>query len=257
MNVLILNGSPKKRGGASRFISSFVRVLLCGCKVSTESLHKKNSFSEILKKLPCVDAVVLSVPLYVDGIPSHVLEFLEQAEAFCKENNCRFTLYVITNNGFIEGRQNSAHLDMYRCWCDHAGIKWGGGVGVGGGVMLHVISIAYPVTLAFYLLIILLNLISAKPVSADTWISLLENALIYVFLSIGFFYCMVQLARAVRKQETAPNRYTRVMVPSFLFIPMADIFMTLASLFHGRIVFTLLKKDHAASSQENTEMMQT
>lgn len=248
LNVLILNGSPKRKGGASHFFVSLFRFMLCGCKIKTGSLHGENDYSEILAQFSSLDALVLSVPLYVDGIPSHVQKFLEQAETFCIERNCHFTLYVISNNGFIEGRQNQTHLKMYQCWCEHAGIKWGGGIGIGGGVMLHVLSIVYPIILTLYLVSILLNLVCGNCVTSDMWIALFKNVLVYLFLNCGALYCMVRLAWEVRNRKAAPNRYTRVMIPSFLFIPCADIFMALLSLCNGRFIFTLLKKDNDTST---------
>lgn len=244
MNVLILDGSPKKKGGASHFLASLFRSMLFGCQVETKPLHGESNYQNILEQLPFTDSLILSVPLYIDGMPSHVQEFLEQAETFCKQKNCRFTLYVISNNGFIEGRQNRTHLNMYQCWCERSGIRWGGGIGIGGGVMLHVLSIVYPIILAIYLLNILVNFVCGNSVSVDMWMTLLENAMIYVFLNIGVLYCMLRLAWTVRNQKTSPNRYTRVMIPSFLFIPCADVFMILKSLCNGRFIFVLMKKDN-------------
>lgn len=64
---------------------------------------------------------------------------------------------------------------------------------------------------------------------------------------------MARLSINVRKLQQMKNYYTRVMVPAFLFIPMADIFMTISALFNGKIIFTLLKKDtyiHRADSEQ-------
>lgn len=71
----------------------------------------------------------------------------------------------------------------------------------------------------------------------------MENIGIYLFFNCGIFYCMARLSINVRKSQQMKNYYTRVMVPAFLFIPMADIFMTISALFNGKINFTLLKKD--------------
>jgi hypothetical protein len=243
VNVLILNGSPKKKGGASNFFANVFRLMLLGCKTSYESLQNKNNYAKILEQLRDIDALVITVPLYVDAIPSHVQEFLTQAQCYCKQNNCHFTLYVISNNGFIEGIQNKVHLQMYRCWCERTSITWGGGIGIGGGVMLHVLSIVYPIIFTIYILNIVVNLINGNVISGEMWIPLLKNVLIYLFLNSGMIYCMIRLASHLRKQETTKNRYTRVMVPSLLFIVCADIFMFLTSLFNGRFIFSLLKRD--------------
>ena len=244
MKVLILNGSPKKKGGASHFFANVFRLMLCGCITSYESLLSKNNYSRILEQLRNIDALIISAPLYVDAMPSHVLEFLTLAECYCKENDCRFTLYVISNNGFIEGYQNKVHLQMYQCWCERTSVKWGGGIGIGGGVMLHVLSIVYPIIFAVYILNIVLNLISGNEISGAMWLPLLQNVLIYLFLNSGMVYSMIRLSSHVRKKENTKNRFTRAMIPSLLFILVADIFMFLSSLFNGRFIFSLLKRDN-------------
>ena len=110
--------------------------------------------------------------------------------------------------------------------------------------MLHVLSIVYPIIFAVYILNIVLNLISGNEISRAMWLPLLQNVLIYLFLNSGMAYCMIRLSSHVRKQEKSKNRYTRVMVPSFLFILFADFFMFLASIFKGRFIFSLLKRYH-------------
>lgn len=243
MKVLVLNGSPKKRGSTSGLLGRIMGCFLTGCQVQYASIRTKNEYAAILPQLNEIDALVLAVPLYVDGIPSHVLEFLEAAERFCMENNCRFSFYVISNNGFIEGIHNRVHLKMYECWCRRTAVTWGGGIGIGGGEMLYVLSIYFPVMLAVYLGINLVKYISGTPVTFSGWLPLLENAAVYLFFHCGIFYCMLRLAAGIRKLREVRNRYTRVMVPALLFIPMADIFMALSALFNGKIIFFLLKKD--------------
>ncbi len=244
MKVFILNGSPKEKGSASHFFANVFRLMLCGCNISYGSLRNKNNYSKILEQLRDIDALIISAPLYVDAMPSHVQEFLTLAEYYCKENDCCFTLYAISNNGFIEGIQNKVHLQMYQCWCERTYVKWGGGIGIGGGVMLYVLSIVYPIIFAVYILNIVLNLINGNEISGAMWLPLLQNVLIYLFLNSSMAYCMIRLASHVRKQENTKNRYARVMIPSFLFILCADIFMFLTSLFNGRFIFSLLKRDY-------------
>ena len=53
---------------------------------------------------------------------------------------------------------------------------------------------------------------------------------------------MICLSANVRKLRKTRNRYTRVIVPSFLFVPIADIFMIFIALFNGKNIFPLLKK---------------
>ena len=106
MNIVVLNGSPKKQLSASAYLSGILKLLLAGNKIIEYSLRSKEHFPSVFESLKTASAVALVVPLYVDGIPSHVLRFLLEAEQFCKSAACHFKLYVISNSGFVEGRHN-------------------------------------------------------------------------------------------------------------------------------------------------------
>lgn len=152
-------------------------------------------------------------------------------------------MYAISNNGFIEGAHNRSHLKMYECWCRRTRLTWGGGVGIGGGEMFHFLAVYYPIVFAVQIAINLIKYTTGTAVLLSGWLPLIENIGIYLFFNCGIFYCMARLSANIRNRRQTPNRYTRVMVPAFLFIPMADIFMTVTALFNGKIIFTLLKKD--------------
>lgn len=243
MRVLIVNGSPKKGGSTSKLLGRVMGCLLPGCKVCYADVRSKKEYPSVLGQFKEIDALILAVPLYVDGIPSHVLEFLQQAEQFCVENSCRFSLYAISNNGFIEGSHNKVHLKMYECWCRRAGIAWGGGIGIGGGEMLRALSICFPILFAVFIARNLLRYAAGASAAFSDWMPLLKNLGLYLFFNSGALCCMMQMASGVRRLRACRNRYTRVMVPSFLFIPMADIFMALTALLNGKNIFSLLKED--------------
>ncbi|GFI61147.1 hypothetical protein IMSAG049_00304 [Clostridiales bacterium] len=236
MRVLILNGSPKKRSSTSKFLGRMVGLLLTGCNIQYASLRMKSEYPKIMQYLKDIEALILAAPLYVDGIPSHILEFLQLAGKFCTENGCNFVVYAISNNGFIEGIHNKSHLMMYECWCKRAGLVWGGGVGIGGGEMFHCLAVYYPVAFAVLIAINIIKYTLGTEITFSTWLPLLENIGIYLFFNCGVFYCIARLSASVRKLHQTKNRYTRIMVPAFLFIPMADIFMTITALFNGKII---------------------
>ena len=137
MKLLIFNASPKKRGGASQFFSGILRLFLPSLVKKTVPLRSRKDFDHALSQLGSADAVCISFPLYVDGLPSHLAEFLSLAEEYCKARSLRFRLYAIANNGFIEGQQNRTALRILESWCLHSGAVWSGGIGIGGGVMLR------------------------------------------------------------------------------------------------------------------------
>lgn len=106
MRVIFLTASPKRRGGASRYFASLLRLFLPGAQKTILPLRNRGDFSKALSALEDIDALCLCFPLYVDALPSHLIEFLALAEAHCREHACHFRVYALGNNGFIEGRQN-------------------------------------------------------------------------------------------------------------------------------------------------------
>lgn len=243
MNLLILNASPKKKGGASRFFSGVLRRMLPGVHTKTLSLHNRGDFKKALEQLSGVDAVCFSLPLYVDGLPSHLVEFLKIAEEHCKTHRCQFRVYGLLNNGFVEGRQNKPALHMLQAWCERSGLTWGGGVGIGGGVMLHALGIIYSILLTAIVLYMGVSYLTTGIVADSLWLTLWTQICVWLFLNIGMLFCMGRLAIAIRKRGCLPNQFTRVMIPGFVFLVFADLFMVFSSLFRGRFVFRLLKKD--------------
>ncbi len=246
MRALILNGSPKRKSSASKLLGRILGLQLTGVDVSHASLRAESEYPKILQQLREIDLLVIAAPLYVDGIPSHLLVFLQQAERFCRQNGCRFTLYAVSNNGFIEGSHNRTHLKMYECWCRRAGVTWGGGLGVGGGEMFHCLAVYYPLVFAALIAVNLVKYALGSPAAPSDWLPLAENIGIYALFNCGVFYSVARLATGMRKLQKMKNRYTRVMIPAFLFIPMADLFMALSALCNGKNIFRLLKRDPCA-----------
>lgn len=242
MKVLILNGSPKAKGGVSRYFSKVLKRSLWGCEITEVDVNSKQGFTKALKALGDVDSVVLSVPLYVDGIPSHLIPFLKEAEVLCKEKNFRFNLYVMSNGGFVEGVQNKSHLNMYEAWCRRTNIQWGGGLGIGGGVMLRVMSILLPI----FLIWSAIGIYSVMKANGTIGLrQIFENCigvLVVLGLSSGAYWCEGRLAAAIRRGRVIRNSYTRVMVPSFIFLIVADVFMFITALLSGKGIFSLFKK---------------
>ncbi len=244
MNILIINGSPKKKSGASAFFAKVLRFMLFPHKVTTISLGISKDYHEIFDNLQNTDAVVITVPLYVDSIPAHFIHFLKEMEQFCKNNTCGFMLYVISNAGFVGGHHNQAHLEQYQCWCERAGIKWGGGLGIGGGVMLHVL---YKITLIWssiqFTIGVITNIVNGNPfINNALLLDFANSMIIMLFFYSGMLFFEFILAWAIRNKKSIKNKYTRVMLPSFIFIIVANIFMALTGLLHGRLVFSLFKK---------------
>ena len=233
MKTVFINCSPKKRFCASAYFLFLQRLFVGGNKVN-EQMRTPADHDRILEHLRDAQAVVFGVPLYVDGIPSHVLRFLEEMEAFCKENGLRLSLYCVANNGFIEGRQNEPLMQQFAHFCSRAGLSWGGGVGIGGGVMLNVTRILFWVDVALLLVNTILSAArSGNFFPRDAWISFGENAALLLFFNAGVLCYLGRMGAAIRKCAFFGKKYTRILIPSFLFILFADIFFLIISLLEG------------------------
>lgn len=150
MKTVFINGSPKKKLSVSQYLIFLQSMSVKGEKVK-EHLRNRSDHERILNTLKDADAVVFCLPLYVDGVPAHVLSFMKEMEAFYKENEMHLNVYVISNGGFIEGKQNEPLMQVFENFCKRSGINWCGGIGIGGGVMLNVMRIMIFVELGILL----------------------------------------------------------------------------------------------------------
>ncbi len=241
MRVLILNASPKKKGSASKFFSTVLKCFLPGCERRTCALRGPMDYEACLEELAWADAVVISAPLYVDGAPGHVMEFLERAEIVCREKKLSFRLYALSNSGFIEGKQNALHLRIYEGFCRRAGITWGSGLGLGGGVMLYWMCILTPLFLGINTIKVIAHAMTQSLTLRDVW-GYYSGAVITLLLCAGFFVCAGILGSSIRHGRSHRNMYTRVLVPSLLFLPVADLFMLISALCNGCLPHRMFRR---------------
>ncbi len=235
MKTVFINCSPKKRFCASAYFLFLQRIFLGGEKVN-EKLRTPADHVRILEQLRDAQAVVFGLPLYVDGVPSHVLRFLEEMEGFCLENGLKLRVYCIANNGFIEGKQNEPLMQVFENFCARAGIAWGGGVGIGGGVMLNVTRILFIVDIALLILNTVLSVVkTGNFFPMEAWLSFVENTALLLYFNLGVLFYLFGMGRAIRKGTAFGKKYTRILIPSFVFILFADVFFTIISLLQGGI----------------------
>ena len=233
MNTLFINCSPKKRFCASAYFVFLQRLFVRGKKVN-ETLRTQKDFERVLAQLNDAQAVVFGVPLYVDGIPSHVLRFMERMERYCKQNGLNLSVYCIANNGFIEGRQNEPLMQQFEHFCTRAGLVWGGGVGIGGGVMLNVTRILFVVDIALLVLNTVLSIVNTGNFfSVDAWQSFATNALLLLYFNLGVLFYLGRMGACICKGQTCGKKYTRILIPSFVFILFADVFFVIISVLQG------------------------
>lgn len=142
MKVALINGSPRAKGSASGCVLQEIKPLLPPkSQIMEYSFRKPQLDSNVPEQLAQCDILLIAFPLYVDGIPSQLLNCLYQMETFFRarpEN--KIIVYSIANCGFYEGHQNKIALEMMKNWCEKAGCKWGQGLGIGGGGMLPMLA---------------------------------------------------------------------------------------------------------------------
>lgn len=139
MKIALINGSPKLKQSASNYILQDLKKLLDSENNTIIECHfsKPQIETRHFEELTDCDAIVFAFPLYVDGIPSHLLNDLVELEKFFSLNKEKdIMVYSIVNSGFYEGHQNKIAIEMMENWCIKAGLKWGQGVGIGAGGMI-------------------------------------------------------------------------------------------------------------------------
>lgn len=139
MNIALINGSPKIKDSASRCILQELKLFLDSDSNMISEYHfskKQLSAKEMGQLMEC-SVLVFAFPLYVDAIPSHLLNCLIQLEMFSASiTQKEIKVYCLVNCGFYEGFQNKLAIQIMENWCAKAGFKWGQGIGIGAGGML-------------------------------------------------------------------------------------------------------------------------
>jgi len=135
MKIALINGSPKQKDSTTGIILNALRERIGEAHECVLCAASKQSKQEIMDVISGCKALVFAFPLYVDGIPSHLLRLLDETQHDIARSAPGAMVYAIVHNGFYEGKQNITALEMMRNFCDRSGLAWGQGLGVGAGGM--------------------------------------------------------------------------------------------------------------------------
>ena len=132
--VLLLNASMRSENGNT---AKLARELSARIAQESETAALKqylNKPDELLCRLEKASALVLCMPLYVDGLPSQLIRFMELCEKEYRGPAKR--IYVLANMGLYENSQLVNLFEAVRQWCDSMGFTYCGGLGVSAGELV-------------------------------------------------------------------------------------------------------------------------
>lgn len=128
-SVLILNGSPRApRSNSRRYAELFAHS--CPVPAQTCSITRTNH-AELCEKAAGFSDILLVFPLYADGIPVTLLNFLKVLEERLPSPRPRIS--VLINCGFYEPEQNDVAVEMVEQFCRRTGCAFGAVLEIGSG----------------------------------------------------------------------------------------------------------------------------
>ncbi|OPY31255.1 MAG: NADPH-dependent FMN reductase [Methanomassiliicoccales archaeon PtaU1.Bin124] len=138
-NALVLNGSPSD-GGASSALADHAASYLMEKGATVVQLNMlaamRMDISGLLNSCEAADLIVLSFPVFMGSLPSHVIEWMEIASQ--REGMGKGTAFLAVGQG---AHPSPAEVDpAIRClehFCRHIGWRWAGGLGMGMGLVLE------------------------------------------------------------------------------------------------------------------------
>lgn len=139
--VILLNGSMRNIDGNS---AKLARTLSARLKSNTEIIDLKDymkDLSSLIRILDGAKAVVLCVPLYVDGLPAQVIKLMEMME---KHHAAPKRIYLLANMGLYESSQLKNLFSAVKTWCAKAGCEYCGGLGISAGELMGTLMEVVP-----------------------------------------------------------------------------------------------------------------
>jgi hypothetical protein len=99
------------------------------------SLNSEDSVRELLFEVDSADIVIFALPPYVDSLPSPVVKAMELIADHRKKMTHGYSprLLTIVNCGFPEAHHNDVAIAICRRFAQETGLRWAGGLGLGGG----------------------------------------------------------------------------------------------------------------------------
>lgn len=240
LKTVFINLSPKKKNSMSDYLIRTTKLFTKG-ECTVVNYRGSANDKKILSELENSQNLVFVTPLYVDGLPSHVLELLQRLETAVKKE---LNVYALLNCGFYEGEQCELALNMIKVWCKYSNNNFCGGLGIGAGEMHRVLRWNILVSAVSAVL----GLLSLAFDFHTLGVSLLWNAFGFIFFwfifSLNMFLSTQKIGKNISKGKNIGLFYTTVsFCPSWLFTFLASGYWILrAFFFHGIPFWKMFKR---------------
>lgn len=150
-SITVINASPRTKKAASEYYSNKLIEIcneLSGNEINIDKFYwsaSKPVSSDDIMKFTQYDSIIICVGVYVDTVPSHVLQNLQRIDEYLYQylknhtygplrDNIRNTkIYVVSNNGLIHGNQSAHTIECIKNFALKNKFKWVNGIGIGGG----------------------------------------------------------------------------------------------------------------------------
>ena len=246
MNIKIISASPKKRFSASSYYSHILKIFFFGQNADIIKLRSIRDYNRIAAGLDFADVLIFVFPVYVDAIPSTLLEYLYKLQLQLEKTPKKLKVYAVNGCGFYEGRQCGLCLYMLKNWCIRCGLEWCGGLGIGAGEMLNILRFAVPAGLTADIILLIIRALFSIPGGSVSVYELLYGffpwsltvcTALYLIFSLGIFINLFSLSRSAVIRKYHGIKYTTVwFCPRFLFVVFASLWWWFAALFGHRVM---------------------
>lgn len=127
--LVVINGSPRAAKSNSKAYATIFK------KYYKEDIVEfnisKNNHLEICRSIEDCENILFVFPLYADGLPVTLLNFLKEFEAYKIDNPIK--IHFIVNCGFLEYQQNTIAIKMIKLFCKQKGLQMGSYLSIGSG----------------------------------------------------------------------------------------------------------------------------
>lgn len=130
MKIGFINASPKGPSSTTKEIMNRVIPYFKEFDIEDISLETKRELKEECFKANSCAAILIVTPLYLDGLPSSLLQFMSEMEYRHHKND--IPVGVVVHGEFYEGEQAKSALHIVQNWCKKCQMKYIMGIGFGG-----------------------------------------------------------------------------------------------------------------------------